>query len=384
MAKRWMLVALLIALSFVAGPARAAPFETKAKQAFMIDATSGTILFSKNADDLIPPASLAKLMTMETVFYALKEGKVSLNQEYTVSEHAWRTGGAPSGGSTMFAKLKSSIRMEDLIRGVIIQSANDGAIIIAEGMTGSEEKFAAEMNRRASAIGLKKSIFKNPTGLPADGQVVTVRELAMLGMHIWRTYPEFYRIYAEPDFTWNKITQRNRNPLLAMKIGADGMKTGFTEASGYAIVGSAESGGTRVFLAMSGMASDKERADEARKLLEWGMVGFSRTPLFSAEDTIGSVAVFGGDATSVPVRAKGPIAIPLPRNADEKLAARIVYQGPVVAPIKQGDQIGSLNVWLGDTLTQETPLYAAADVGAGSFHQRAWAAVRELAIGWLR
>jgi D-alanyl-D-alanine carboxypeptidase (penicillin-binding protein 5/6) len=384
MAKRWMLVAFLVALSFAVGPARSAPFETKAKQAFMIDATSGTILFSKNADDLIPPASLAKLMTMETVFDALKQRNVSLDQEFAVSEHAWRTGGAPSGGSTMFAKLKSRIRLEDLIRGVIIQSANDGAIIIAEGMVGSEEKFAAEMNKRASAIGLTKSIFKNPTGLPADGQVVTVRELAMLGMHIWRAYPEFYRIYAEPDFTWNKITQRNRNPLLAMKIGADGMKTGFTEASGYAIVGSAERDGTRVFLAMSGMASDKERAEEARKLLEWGMVGFARTPLFSAEDTIGTVAVFGGDATSVPLRAKGPIAIPLPRDAGEKLAARIVYQGPIVAPIKQGDQIGSLNVWLGDTLAQETPLYAAADVGAGSFHQRAWAAARELAIGWLR
>jgi len=379
-----MFFVLLAGLSLATGPARTAPFETKAKQAFMVDATSGTILFSKNADDRIPPASLAKLMTMETVFHAIKEGKASLNQEFRVSEHAWRTGGAPSGGSTMFAKLKSSIRLEDLIRGVIIQSANDGAIIIAEGMSGSEEKFAAEMNSRASAIGLEKSIFRNPTGLPAEGQVVTVRELAMLGMHIWRTYPEFYRIYAEPDFTWNKITQRNRNPLLAMKIGADGMKTGFTDASGYAIVGSAEASGTRVFLAMSGMASDKERAEEARKLLEWGMVGFARTPLFSAEDTIGSVAVFGGDATSVPVRAKGPIAIPLPRNADEKLAARIVYDGPVVAPIKQGDQIGSLNVWLGDTLTQETPLYAAADVGTGSFHQRAWAAARELAIGWLR
>ncbi len=211
-----------------------------------------------------------------------------------------------------------------------------------------------------------------------------MRELAQLGMHIWRTYPDFYAIYSEPDFTWNKITQRNRNPLLAMKIGADGMKTGFTEASGYAIVGSAERAGTRVFLAMSGMASDQERADEARKLLEWGMVGFSRTPLFGADETVGSVAVYGGDKTTVALRAKGPIAIPLPRSADERLVARIVYQGPIAAPIKQGDQIGSLKVWLGETLTQETPLYAAADVSTGSFHQRAWAAVRELAVGWLR
>jgi len=381
---RWISAILLTMLVCTTGFTTAAPFETKAKQAFMIDATSGTILFSKNADDLIPPASLAKLMTMETVFHAIGEGKVSLDDEFTVSEHAWRTGGAPSGSSTMFAKLKSSIRLEDLIRGVIVQSANDGAIVIAEGMSGSEVKFASEMNKRASAIGLTKSIFKNPTGLPADGQVVTARELAMLGMHIWRSYPQFYTIYSEPDFTWNKITQRNRNPLLGMEIGADGMKTGFTEASGYAIVGSAERAGTRVFLAMSGMASDKERAEEARKLLEWGMVGFSRVPLFAADEVVGAVPIFGGDQTSLTLRAKGPIAIPLPRDAGETLAARIVYQGPIVAPVEEGKQIGSLKVWLGDTLAQETPLYAAASVPTGSFHQRAWAAVRELAVGWMR
>lgn len=382
---RWPIVIAVVLLAFVlTAAASAAPFETKAKQAFMIDATSGTVLFAKNQDELIAPASLAKLMTMETVFDALGEGTLSLNDEFGISEHAWRTGGAPSGGSTMFAKLKSRIRLEDLIRGVIIQSANDGAIAIAEGMAGSEEKFAALMNKRAAAIGLKKSVFMNPTGLPARGQVSTVRELAELGMHIWKTYPQFYAIYGEPQFTWNKITQRNRNPLLAMDIGADGMKTGFTEESGYAIVGSVVRQGTRVFFAMSGMASEQERAQEARKLLEWGVLGLERAPVFDAGATIGAVRVYGGTEASVPVRAAGAVSMPVPRSADELLIARIVYQGPIVAPVNAGAEVAQLKVWLGDTLAQETPLYAAVGVGAGSFHRRALDAIDELATGWLR
>ena len=374
----------ILAFATLAMLTAASAFETKAKQAFMIEAESNTVLFAKNADDLIPPASLAKLMTMETVFHAIGEKRVTLNDEFVVSEHAWRTGGAPSGSSTMFAELKSKIRLEDLIRGVIIQSANDGAIIIAEGLDGSEEKFAAEMNKRAKEIGLTRSVFKNPTGLPAQGQVVTVRELAMLGMHIWKTYPQFYPIYAEPDFTWNKIRQRNRNPLLALDIGADGMKTGFTEESGYAIVGSVMRDGSRVFLAMSGMASEQERAEEARKLLEWGLIGFDRAPLFAKGDTVGTVSLYGGVLSRLPVRANGAISIPVPRNTEDKLVARIVYDGPVLAPVSEGAPIGSMKVWVGETLAQETPLFAAESVAAGSLHARAWDAVAEMTIGWLR
>jgi len=381
---KWLqLAAALLAASAVSAlPAQS--FETKAKQAFLIDEASESILFSKNADELIPPASLAKLMTMETVFHALGEGGVSLGDEFEVSEHAWRTGGAPSGGSAMFAKLKSKIRLEDLIRGVIIKSANDGAIVIAEGMAGSEPKFVEEMNQRAAALGLRKSVFKNATGLPAEGQVSTVRDLAKLGEHIWRSYPTFYAIYGEREFTWNKITQRNRNPLLGMNIGADGLKTGFTEESGYAIVGSVKRGDTRLFLAMSGMASDRERAEEARKLIDWGLDGFQRVPMFAKGAAIGEVGVYGGTQSSLKLRAGGPVSLPVPTEAEQRIVARIVYQGPVAAPVSEGVPIGTLNVWIGDTLTQQTPLYAAESVGVGSLHQRAWDAIQELAIGWMR
>ncbi|WP_189526591.1 D-alanyl-D-alanine carboxypeptidase family protein, partial [Mesorhizobium sp. M7A.F.Ca.ET.027.03.2.1] len=206
-------------LLFFQAPAGAQLFETKAAQAFMIDAETGTVLFSKDADKSIPPASMAKLMTMEVVFNAIKSGRLKLDDTFVVSENAWRKGGAPSGTSTMFAKLKSSIRLEDLIQGVTVQAANDGCIIIAEGMSGSEDNFAAQMTERARQIGLKTSTFVNSTGLPADGQQTTVRELAQLALHLWRDYPDFYRYYGQKDFTWNKISQRNRNPLLAMDIG---------------------------------------------------------------------------------------------------------------------------------------------------------------------
>ena len=234
---------LLLGFLLSLAPAQAQLFETKATQAFMIDADTGTVLFSKDADKPIPPASMAKLMTMEVVFNALKSGRLKLDDTFVVSENAWRKGGAPSGTSTMFAKLKSAIRLEDLIQGVTVQAANDGCIVIAEGMAGSEDNFAAEMTERAHQIGLKTSTFVNSTGLPADGQQTTVRELAQLALHLWRDYPDFYRYYGLKDFTWNKISQKNRNPLLAMDIGADGLAVGASEASGFGIVASVSHNG---------------------------------------------------------------------------------------------------------------------------------------------
>ncbi|RUM96179.1 D-alanyl-D-alanine carboxypeptidase [Pseudaminobacter arsenicus] len=364
--------------------AQAQLFETRAKAAFMVDAETGSILFSKDPDMLIPPASLAKLMTMEVVFDAIKAGRYTLDDTFAVSENAWRTGGASSGGSTMFAALKSEIRLEDLIQGVIVQSANDGCIIIAEGMAGSEENFAALMTERARQIGLPKSVFKNSTGLPADGQFVTVRELVQLGMHIWKTYPEFYRYYSQRDFTWNKITQRNRNPLLSMDIGADGMKTGYTEESGYAIVGSVSRDGKRVFAALSGMTSERERAEEARKLLDWGMRAFQKSELFADGEVVVEAGVYGGAKSGVALKAKGPISILVPITNRDRLIARVAYEGPIIAPVEEGTPIGTLKVWVGDTLSQETPLYAAESVALGPLHRRALDAVGELLVGWLR
>lgn len=359
-------------------------FETRAKQAYLIDAETGTVLFSKDADAPVPPASLAKIMTMEVVFHAIKSGRLTMEEEFFVSENAWRTGGAPSGTSTMFAAVKSNVRLEDLIQGVIVQSANDGCIVIAEGMAGSEANFAVLMNERARAIGLDKLNFVNSTGLPAEGQTVTMRQMALLGLHMWREYPEFYRYYAQREFTWNGILQRNRNPLLAMNIGADGMKTGFTEASGYAIVGSVERDGRRLFVALSGLESDGQRAEEARKILDWGMRAFEKKQLFAAGEIVGEAQMFGGAKSRVSLRAEGPLSIFVPITNRDRLVARIVYMGPVEAPVEEGVEIGALKVWIGDTLSQEAPLYAAESIGVGSLHQRALDAIEELLIGWLR
>lgn len=374
----------LVVLFLALAPAQAQLFETAAKQAYMIDADTGSILFAKDEDKLIPPASLAKLMTMEVVFNAIKSGRLSMDDTFIVSENAWRTGGAVSGGSTMFAELKSSIRLEDLIQGVIVQSANDGCIIIAEGMAGSEENFARLMTERARKIGLEKSVFKNATGLPAEGQFVTMKELAKLAMHLWKTYPEFYRYYSQGEFTWNKILQRNRNPLLKMDIGADGLKTGFTEESGYAIVGSVNRDGRRIFVAMSGMESERARAEEARKMLDWGIRAFEKVELFKKDEVIGEADTYGGARAAVPLRADGPVSILVPITNRDKMIARIVYQGPVDVPVEAGTPVGSLKIWIGDTLSQETPLYAAETVERGTLQQRAVDAVEELLIGWLR
>ena len=377
--------ALAAALLFAVAPAHAQElFETKAKQAFMVDGETGTILFSKDPDALIPPASLAKMMTMEVVFNGLKQGRLSLEDPFYISEHAWKDGGSGSGGSTMFAQVKSSIRLEDLIQGVVIQSANDGAIAIAEGIAGSEANFATLMTERAREIGLTNSVFRNPTGLPAEGQVVSVRELAKLGRHIWQTYPDFYLYYGKREFTWNKITQKNRNPLLGMDIGADGMKTGFTEASGYAIVGSVAREGRRLFVALSGMATEKERAEEARKILDWGMRAFSRKQLFAEGAIVGEARVYGGEKRGVKLSAKGPVSVFVPITNTDRLKARIVYEGPVEAPISKGMPVGSLKLWLGDTLSAETALFAAEDVAEGPLHLRAFDALQELLIGWMR
>jgi D-alanyl-D-alanine carboxypeptidase (penicillin-binding protein 5/6) len=374
----------LLGLLLSSVTARAQLFETKATQAFMIDADTGTVLFSKDADKPIPPASMAKLMTMEVVFNAIKSGRLKLDDTFVVSENAWRKGGAPSGTSTMFAKLKSAIRLEDLIQGVTVQAANDGCIVIAEGMAGSEDNFAAQMTERARQIGLKISTFVNSTGLPADGQQTTVRELTLLALHLWRDYPDFYRYYGLKDFTWNKISQKNRNPLLAMDIGVDGLAVGASEASGFGIVASVSHDGTRVIAAMTGLANDKERAEEARKLLDWGVRSFEKTEIFAKDEVVGEAQVFGGAKSGVRLKAKGPIDIFLPITNRDKLTARIVYTGPVAAPVEEGQPVGALRVWIGDTLSQETPLFAAESIGVGTLPQRALDAVKELAVGWLR
>ncbi|UUP19471.1 D-alanyl-D-alanine carboxypeptidase DacC [Nitratireductor thuwali] len=379
---------IAIWLSFLAlvlvGPVHAQMFETKASRAFMIEAETGTVLFSKNPDEPFPPASLAKLMTVEVVFNALKSGRLSPDETFYVSENAWRTGGAVSGTSTMFAEVKSSVPLEALVQGVIVQSANDGCIVIAEGMAGSEENFARLMTERARTLGLDTSTFVNSTGLPAAGQAVTAREMTQLALHIWREYPRYYGYFAQPDFEWNGIRQRNRNPLLPMDIGADGLKTGFTEESGYAIVASVERDGRRLFATLGGMESETERAEEARKMLDWGMRAFEKREVFAEGDIVGEASVYGGARGTVRLRAKGALSILVPTTEPERMSARIVYQGPIKAPVQEGEEVARLQIWFDETLSQETPLYTAESIDRGKLHERALDAVAELLVGWMR
>ena len=357
-------------------------FQTRAAQALLLDAETDTILFQLEADTPMPPASMAKLMTIAVIFDALKTGRLSLEDEFIVSEDAWRRGGAVSGGSTMFAELGSTIKLADLIRGIIIHSANDACIVVAEGMAGTEGTFADLMNAKARELGLEGSHFVNATGLPDPDQRVTARDLAKLANFIINTYPEYYPIYAEERFTWNKITQRNRNPLLEMNIGADGLKTGYTEESGYGLIGSAVRDGQRLIVVVNGTSSSKARGEEARKLLDWGFRAFERSILFAKDEVVVEAKVFGGSRRSVGLVGDGPIELLLPRGSRDQIRARVVYDSPVEAPVEAGQRIGVLRVTIGQDLTKETPLYAGQNVGIGTTRQRAVDGLEELLIGW--
>lgn len=359
-------------------------FQTAAPHAILIEAESGSVLFEKAADQLTYPASLAKLMTAEFVFHEIKEGRLDPETEFVVSENAWRRGGAPAGGSAMFAAVHSKVRVIDLLHGVIVQSGNDACITLAEGIAGNEANFAEMLNKRAREIGLVKSRFANSTGLHDANEQVTMRELAKLAQHIMRTYPEYYKIYGEREFTWNKIRQQNRNPLLSMGMGVDGLKTGFTKEAGYGIVASALQNGLRLIVAVNGLKTAKERADEARKLLDWGFRGFESRLLFAEGERVGDAKVYGGAHGRVALASPRPIRLLVPRGTNEKILARIIYVGPVAAPVEEGQPIGQLKVSRGDNVVLEVPLQASETVPRGNLTQRAFDAATELVVGLFR
>ncbi|MGZ8368946.1 MAG: D-alanyl-D-alanine carboxypeptidase family protein [Rhodoplanes sp.] len=359
-------------------------FQTSAPFAILIDAETGSVLFEKGADALTAPSSLAKLMTAEVVFNEITQGRLSRDEEMMISENAWRCGGAPSRTSSMFAPIHSRVRVEDLLRGLIIQSANDAAIALAEGISANERAFAVLMNNRARELGLVKSNFANATGLPDPTQKVTVRELAKLAQHIMRTYPDFYPIYGEKEFTWNKIRQQNRNPLLALNIGADGMKTGYTAEGGFGLVGSALQNGLRLIVVVNGLKTAKDRADEAKKLLDWGFSGFEQRPLFAEGEILGQARVFAGTQTSVNLVGRRAISMLIPRNNHDRISAKIVYSGPVPAPVQEGQRIGTLRVYRGTNVALEVLLQAAETVERGNLSRRAFDAASELIIGLFR
>jgi serine-type D-Ala-D-Ala carboxypeptidase (penicillin-binding protein 5/6) len=361
-----------------------AGFDGDAPTAILIEASSGSVLFEKNADELRAPSSMMKLMTAEVVFHAVKQGDIKLTDEYRVSENAWRRGGAPAGGSTMFAALNSKVSVDDLLHGAIIQSGNDACIVLAEAISGNERAFAEVMTKRARELGLSRSTFGNSNGLPDPGNKMTVRELATLARYIVQTYPEFYKLFGEKEFTWNKIRQPNRNPLLNSLEGADGLKTGYTKDGGYGMVGSAVQNGARLIVAINGLDDPDDRATEAKKMLEWGFRNFEARTVFAAEQTIGYAKVFGGDSRSVPLASHEPVKVMVQKAGSDKLIARIVYSGPVRAPVEAGQKIGAVKVWRGNNVAVETPLYAAQSIGQGSTFRRAIDGASELAIGLFR
>jgi D-alanyl-D-alanine carboxypeptidase (penicillin-binding protein 5/6) len=359
-------------------------YDTDAPTAILIEASSGSVLFEKNADELRPPSSMMTLMTAEVVFRAIKQGDIKLTDQYLVSENAWRRGGAPAGGPTMFAAIHSRVPVDDLLRGAIIQNGNDANMIMAEGMAGNEKAFAEVMTKRARELGLTRSTFANASGLPDPGNRMTVRELGKLARYIIQTYPEFYKLFNEREFTWNKIRQQNRNALLNSLEGADGLKTGFTKEGGYGMVGSAVQNGMRLIVAVNGVDDPDDRITEAKKLLEWGFRNFEARTLFAAQQPVGYARVFGGESRSVKVASSEPVKVMVQKNGSDKLIARIVYNGPVRAPIELGQPIGLVKVWRGTNIAVETPVFAAESVGAGSTVRRAIDGASELVIGMFR
>jgi D-alanyl-D-alanine carboxypeptidase (penicillin-binding protein 5/6) len=379
----WSAISLVSAWPQVA-QAQAQNFQTSAPTAILMDAGSHAVLFEKNADELTAPASMAKTMTAEVVFNEIKNGRLSFDSEFTISENAWRKGGAGSGGSSMFAKVNTPIRLEDLLRGLIIQSGNDAAIAIAEGVAGTEDNFARMMNERAKQIGLTKSTFRNATGYGHPEQKTTVRDLSKLALHIIETYPDLYKIFGEREFTWNKIRQQNRNPLVFLDIGADGLKTGNIDESGYGLIGSAVQNDQRLIVVVNGLKTAKDRAAESRKLLDWGFRAFETQQLFAEGQVVGEAQVFGGSRRSLPLVSKKPVRVLVPRGEGERVTARILYTGPLKAPVQKGTEVARLQVNRGDMQALEMPLYANEDIQEGTLSQRALDGLLEFSTGWVR
>ena len=345
-----------------AATAQEASFETKAEQAILIDARTGKVMFEKDADSQIPPASMSKLMTMIMVFEGLKAGQLTMDQEFTVSEDAWRRGGAASGGSTMYAELKSRIRLADLIPGITVQSANDACIIIAEGLAGSEQAFAARMTARARELGLANAVFNNATGLPDPQHHMSVRELSQLARYIILNFPEYYNFYSIPQYTWNKITQQNRNPLLKDYPGADGMKTGYTKEAGYGLVGSAARDGRRLVIVIAGLKSINDRKQESQKLLDWGFRQFKSIDVFAKGDRVGRATVWGGASRSVDLIASDSVHIALSPAEQAAVEMKLAYTGPLMAPVTAGTRVGTVRFVLDGTTLAEVPVETAGGV----------------------
>lgn len=347
----------------------------------MIDAETGTVLLAINENTPFPPASLAKLMTLEVVMDALSKGQVNAETSYPVSEYAWRTGGAPSRTSTMFAALKSSVGINDLLTGIIVQNANDGCLVVAEGMAGSDAAFAKRMTERAAALGMTSSSFANSTGLPDQVSKTTARDMVLLAKHIHDTFGERYGLFSKPDFEWNRIFQRNKNSLLGN--GIDGLGLGFAEGHGISSVVSAERDGRRIYLTLAGLPDDKTRQEEARRVVEWGLTAFQKRDLFQKDETVGNIGVYGGSTAAIDLAVHEHVSVLIPISNPDRLSGRIVYNWPLNAPLEAGYNAATLKIFSGEKLLREVPLYTTAAVEKGTLTQNAAGALKELLFFWL-
>ncbi len=382
---RIFFVSALFAVSLsLFGPAQAAPpsFQTSAKQAILIDYDTGAVLFEKNADTPMFPASMTKIMTALLAFEQIKAGQLQLDGAMRVSETAWR-----KGGSKMFVRVGDEVIIEDLLRGIIVQSGNDASIVMAEGISGSEEAFAELMTERARDIGMDGTVFRNATGWPDPQHITTAADLAQLATHLIREYPEFYGYYAEKEFTYGKspdgkpITQANRNPLLYKAVGADGLKTGHTEASGYGLTASAVRGDRRLVMVINGLDSVRARSSESERLLNRGFQVFDNYPLFQAGETVENAKVWLGDRSTVPLVIEDDLTITIPKAARRNMKVKVIYTGPLPAPVEAGVEVARLEVTAPDIEPIVRPLKTAESAGQLAFFGRIISAINFIIFG---
>ena len=351
-----LFLALILLGWMLSGPAQA--FETAAKAAIIMDHRTGVVLFEKNADERIPPASMSKLMTAYMIFDRLKAGRLKLDDEITISEKSWKM-----GGSQMFLKVGDRVKVEDLIRGIIIQSGNDACVAMAEALAGSEEEFAREMNEKARKLGLTNSGFANSTGLDAPGHLMSVRDLALLAHRIIQDFPEYFKYYSEREFVYRDIKQQNRNPLLQANVpGVDGMKTGYTEQAGYGLVATAKRGDRRVITVLAGLGAISQRKTEGERLLEYGFREFQEYALFQGGETVVDARVWQGAEPTVPLVPAQTVGVTLSREARKGLVVKLRYDNPVGAPVAAGQPLGSLEISAPNVTTFTVPLVAGREV----------------------
>jgi D-alanyl-D-alanine carboxypeptidase (penicillin-binding protein 5/6) len=361
----------------VALPANA--FETRARAAWVYDVTTHTVLMDKDGEESLPPASMSKLMTVNMLFEALKDGRVTMDTTFGVSERAKNMTAA--GGSTMYLQESDRPTVEELIHGMIINSGNDACVVVAEGLAGTEDAFAAQMTERAAALGLEQSHFANASGWPDPGQRMSMKDLGLLGLRLIEEFPDLYPVFSETEFNYKNrapANANNRNPLLKLNIGADGLKTGHTEEAGYGMVGSVKQGDRRIIFAISGLTSDKERAEEAERIAQWAFRQFALKTVAKSGTRIAEAAVFMGDAATVGLVPAADISLLIPALAQDGLQANVVYTGPLAAPIAKGAVVAQLVITVPGLPEHRVDLVAETDVAKGGFFNRLSAAAQKL------